>query len=77
MHIRRIDRQGETPMECNKQGNLKQCSCSYPGCDRKGLCCECISYHLSMRQLPGCCFPQEVEKGYDRSFKAFARAWKL
>jgi hypothetical protein len=30
-----------------------------------------------MRQLPGCCFPPEVEKTYDRSFKAFARAWKL
>jgi hypothetical protein len=30
-----------------------------------------------MKQLPGCCFPEEVEKTYDRSFRAFAKAWKL
>jgi hypothetical protein len=30
-----------------------------------------------MKQLPGCCFPDEVEKTYDRSFRAFARAWNL
>ncbi|MHC4062861.1 MAG: DUF6485 family protein [Planctomycetota bacterium] len=54
-------------MECNKDKNL----------DRKGLCCECLSYHLSSRQLPGCCFPPEVEETYDRSFRAFAKAWNL
>jgi hypothetical protein len=30
-----------------------------------------------MKQLPGCCFPPAVEATYDRSFKAFAKAWKL
>jgi hypothetical protein len=30
-----------------------------------------------MKQLPGCCFPPDVEKTYDRSFAAFAKAWKL
>jgi hypothetical protein len=30
-----------------------------------------------MQQLPGCCFPPEVEKTYDRSFTAFAKAWNL
>jgi hypothetical protein len=30
-----------------------------------------------MRQLPGCCFPPAVEKTFDRSFEAFAKAWKL
>jgi hypothetical protein len=30
-----------------------------------------------MRELPACCFPDEVEKTYDRSFAAFARAWNL
>jgi hypothetical protein len=57
----------EPTMECNKDKNL----------DRKGLCCECLSYHLSSRQLPGCCFPPEVEETYDRSFRAFAKAWNL
>ncbi len=62
-----------TKKECqNKQANLKNCKCSYPGCPRKGLCCECLHYHLSMNQLPGCCFPDEIEKTYDRSFRRFA-----
>jgi hypothetical protein len=30
-----------------------------------------------MKQLPGCCFPDDVEKTYDRSFKAFGKAWGL
>lgn len=64
-------------MECNKEQNLANCNCSYPGCPKKGICCECISYHLSSKQLPACCFPNEVEKTYDRSFKAFAKAWGL
>ena len=64
-------------MECQKEENLKNCTCTYASCNRQGMCCECIQYHLASRQLPGCCFPSEVEKTYDRSFKAFARAWNL
>jgi len=64
-------------MECQKAKNLENCGCTYPGCENKGLCCECLRYHLASRQLPGCCFPPQAEKAYDRSFKAFAQAWKL
>jgi hypothetical protein len=64
-------------MECQKKENSKNCACTYAGCDKRGMCCDCISYHLSSRELPGCCFPPEVERTYDRSFKAFAKAWKL
>jgi hypothetical protein len=63
-------------MECKKEQNLKRCNCTY-SCEKKGVCCDCIAYHLAMRQLPACCFPDEVEKTYDRSFKAFAKAWNL
>ena len=59
-------------MECKKEKNLKNCNCSYEPCAKKGICCECISYHLASRQLPACCFPDSVEKTYDRSFKRFA-----
>ncbi|MHC5119300.1 MAG: DUF6485 family protein, partial [Planctomycetota bacterium] len=48
-----------------------------PGCSRKGVCCDCLQYHLRSKQLPGCCFPDDVEKTYDRSFAAFAKAWNL
>jgi len=26
----------------NKQDNLKNCPCDWPGCERKGMCCECV-----------------------------------
>jgi hypothetical protein len=61
-------------MECNKPKNLKYCNCSYEPCSRKGMCCECIRYHLEMRELPACCFPNNMERTYDRSFRTFAEA---
>ncbi|MGC8739176.1 MAG: DUF6485 family protein [Candidatus Hydrogenedens sp.] len=61
----------------NQEHNQSFCSCSYPGCPRHAVCCECLQYHLKKRQLPGCCFPPDAEKTYDRSFEAFARAWGL
>jgi hypothetical protein len=60
-------------MECKRQTNGKKCSCSYEGCVHKGICCDCISYHLRLRQLPGCCFTAAAERTYDRSFEHFAR----
>lgn len=59
-------------MNCNQANNLKRCNCSYSGCDKKGMCCECLRDHLSIRQLPACCFPDNVERTYDRSFERFA-----
>jgi Domain of unknown function (DUF6485) len=64
--------------ECkNFERNMDMCNCSYPGCSRKGYCCDCLASHLKSRQLPGCCFPNSVEKTYDRSFEAFAKAHNL
>jgi len=64
-------------MACpNFDRNMDRCACSYPGCSRKGNCCECLQYHLSNDQLPACCFPPEVEKTYDRSFRRFAQMYK-
>jgi hypothetical protein len=60
-------------MECKKDQNLTSCNCTYEPCPRKGICCECISYHLGMRQLPACCFPDAAERSFDRSFELFAR----
>jgi len=60
-------------MECQKERNLKDCTCSYASCNKKGICCECLRYHLKSRQLPGCCFSAEAERTYDRSFEHFAR----
>jgi len=60
-------------MECQQAKNKSACSCTYTACSRRGLCCECLQYHLSQRELPGCCFPKEAERTYDRSFEHFAR----
>jgi len=56
----------------NRQKNLKKCPCTYSGCDKKGWCCECLAFHLSRDELPGCCFSKEAEASYDRSFRKFA-----
>jgi len=59
-------------MECKKEKNLERCNCSYEPCSRKGICCDCVSYHLKSRELPGCFFPKDAERTYDRSFESFA-----
>jgi hypothetical protein len=58
-------------MECNQARNMKQCACTYEPCPRKGICCECIAYHNKYHELPGCLFPPEVERTYDRSVARF------
>ncbi|MDP2891917.1 MAG: DUF6485 family protein [Bacillota bacterium] len=58
-------------MECKKQTNIKGCPCTYTPCSRKGLCCECVTYHRSSGELPACFFSKEAEKTYDRSVRRF------
>jgi len=60
-------------VECSLQANKESCACTYPSCPRKGKCCECLSYHWRRGELPGCLFPPEVERTYDRSLETFLR----
>ena len=60
-------------MECRQKINLEKCPCTYAGCPRKGICCECIKHHLKNHELPACAFSAEAEKTYDRSFKNFIK----
>lgn len=57
--------------ECKTDGNKAKCNCSYEPCSRKGVCCECIRYHMQMDELPACYFPPEIERTYDRSVERF------
>lgn len=57
--------------ECKEEENKKRCTCTYEPCSRKGICCECIDYHWQYGELPGCLFPPEVERTYDRSLARF------
>ena len=59
-------------MECKVDQNKAMCTCSYD-CSRRAICCDCIRNHIGKRQVPGCFFPPDAEKTYDRSFEHFAR----
>ncbi|HDQ40499.1 MAG TPA: hypothetical protein ENN39_05645 [Desulfonatronum sp.] len=51
--------------------NAKYCTCTYEGCPRHGLCCECLHYHRQRRELPACYFTEEEERTYNRSIDFF------
>ncbi|MEM5869636.1 MAG: hypothetical protein QXR09_00485 [Candidatus Aenigmatarchaeota archaeon] len=40
----------------NKEINEKDCPCEETSCERHGICCLCIRYHLKSKQwpLPAC-----------------------
>jgi len=57
--------------------NSKNCGCTYVPCDKKGKRCECIRAHLERNELPGCVFPPEIEKTYDRSIKEFVSTYAV
>jgi hypothetical protein len=61
-------------MECEVEVNKAKCTCTYEPCSRKGKCCQCILYHRALGELPGCLFPPEIERTYDRSIARFVAA---
>lgn len=62
--------------ECvNKSKNLENCGCTYTSCSKRGVCCECLKSHWQNRELPGCLFPPEAEKTYNRSLEYFIEVW--
>ncbi len=58
-----------------RNGSL-DCPCTYEPCSRKSNCPQCLQYHLENDELPGCCFPPEVEKTYDRSISRFIEIFR-
>ena len=58
---------------CDQDNNIKACNCTYSPCSRKGICCECVTYHRRMGELPACFFPDDVERSFDRSYRCFAK----
>jgi hypothetical protein len=51
--------------------NARECSCTYAGCPRHGICCECLRYHRQRMELPACYFTPEEEKTFNRSLEFF------
>ena len=52
-------------MSCSRTGD--DCKCTYPGCPRKGNCCQCVAFHRGNGEAPGCFFTPAGERSYDRS----------
>jgi len=63
-------------VECRIQNNKHACNCTY-ACSRKGICCECLSYHQKRDELPACYFSDMVERTYDRSVENFIQMWQV
>jgi len=59
----------------NLERNLAECTCTYTSCDKRGRCCECISFHRARGEAPGCLFPPEIERTYDRSLARLIEAY--
>ncbi|MGN0192734.1 MAG: DUF6485 family protein [Candidatus Gastranaerophilaceae bacterium] len=60
-------------MECRKDENIKNCTCTY-NCPTKGICCVCVKEHRENGEIPGCFFPADAEKTYDRSVENFIKS---
>ncbi|MBP7796608.1 MAG: hypothetical protein KA059_07540 [Elusimicrobiales bacterium] len=63
-------------MDCRVDKNKTVCNCTYEPCSRKGICCECISFHRESGEMPACFFSADAEKSYDRSIENFIRDWR-
>lgn len=57
----------------NTKKNIAMCNCTYPGCQRHGVCCECLAYHRKNGELPVCYFDKIAEKTYDRSVENYIK----
>jgi len=57
--------------ECTQEQNKAKCNCTYEPCSRKGNCCQCITYHRQLGELPACYFPDDIERTYNRTIEKF------
>jgi hypothetical protein len=62
--------------ECKIEQNKVKCNCTYEPCSRKGICCECLTYHQKLGELPACYFPADIERTYDRSIERFIETYR-
>ncbi len=62
-------------MECKREDNLAECTCTAVGCNNRGICCECVRHHRDNGEIPGCFFSAAGERSYDRSIENFVRLY--
>ncbi len=60
-------------MECKREENKLECTCTYTTCKNRGMCCDCVRHHRENGQIPGCFFSAAGEATYDRSIENFIK----
>lgn len=60
-------------MECKKEENKIDCTCTATTCSRRGVCCDCVRYHREKGEIPGCFFSAAAERTWDRSVANFVK----
>jgi Domain of unknown function (DUF6485) len=60
-------------MDCPSSSSPEHCSCTYAACDKRGNCCQCVTFHRQRDELPGCFFSAVGERSYDRSLAHFLK----
>lgn len=63
-------------MDCKKEENKIDCTCTATTCSNRGVCCECVRYHREIGEIPGCFFPAAAERTYDRTIAKFIESQK-
>ena len=62
-------------MECKREENLQECTCSATTCQKRGICCECVRSHRERSEIPGCFFPKSAELKHNRSIEYFIEVY--
>ena len=62
-------------MNCKKEENKIDCTCTATTCSKRGVCCDCVRYHRERNELPGCFFSKAAEKTWDRSVDNFIKTY--
>lgn len=63
-------------MDCKKEENKIECSCTATTCSNRGVCCDCVRYHRDRSEVPGCFFPAAAERTWDRSIANFVNCYQ-
>lgn len=60
-------------MDCKKDENKIDCTCTATTCSKRGVCCDCVRYHREKGEIPGCFFSAAAERTWDRSIANFVK----
>jgi len=60
-------------MDCKKEMDKLECTCSSVSCTRRGVCCECLAYHRSNGEIPSCFFSVDANKTLEKNIESLMK----